>query len=485
MSNMTSTTIAATHLVLVRHGQSLSNRDGEQAGSDSGLTEFGWRQAQAVADWLAETYCVQAVLASKLVRARQTAEIIALRLGLPLTIHEGVEEAEASYWEELPQGAGDPLDLWCNDWQPNDQTAPIYTRFRAQLRASLEQLLRQYNGQTIILVTHGGTIGTIVRSLFGGHQVLVFTENTGITQLTWERNQWRLICHNSIQHLASIMPPARPEEPPPPATVSRWGDERQFSAITAQFRRIMSAATAPPDRLDQQQLGRLVQLTQPRASDRMLDAATGTGAVALAFAPHVRSVLGVDLSPSMLERAETARSQQRATNVHFRLGEIGALPLAQQSFELIVCHDLLHYVSDVSALFKYLRSLLVPGGKLVLDELIGSDDPVKRATQNAIELRRNPVITELLSASDIERKLAAAGFAIRGSERYGVHRELNAWLAQVAADETTNVAVRAMLEAGLDADSAGMTAHRNRDNQIVFSQTRLRLLAVSNAAAEE
>lgn len=482
---MTSTQIPATHLILVRHGQSLSNRDGPQAGFDSGLTELGWRQAQAVADWLAGVWRVDVVVSSNLVRARQTAEIIAARLGLPATIHEGLEEAAASYGEELSQGAAGPLAAWHSVWQPDPNATPIYARFRAQLHDSLQRLLSRYAGQTIIAVTHGGAMGTILRSLFGGHQVIVFTENTGVTQLTWERNQWRLICHNSTAHLAGIMPASRPEEPQAPASSSPWGNARQFEIIATQFRRIASAAANAAKRPDKDQLRSLVQLAQPDANDRVLDAATGMGAVALAFAPHVRSVLGIDLSPGMLEHAETARSEQQAQNVHFRLGEIGALPLDPQSFNIIICHDLLHYVTDAGALFGHFRSLLAPGGKLLLDELIGSDDPVKRATQNAIELRRNPAITEMLSAGEIKRRLAAAGFKVIHAERCSSNRELGEWLAQAAADEAARAAVRKMLEAGLDADSAGIGARRNRDDEITFSQAHLRLLAIPNAAAEE
>ena len=51
---MTETEARTTMLLLIRHGQSHYNRDGEQAGSDSELTPLGWAQAQALADWLSD-----------------------------------------------------------------------------------------------------------------------------------------------------------------------------------------------------------------------------------------------------------------------------------------------------------------------------------------------------------------------------------------------------------------------------------------------
>ncbi|MCX7707725.1 MAG: histidine phosphatase family protein, partial [Anaerolineae bacterium] len=62
MSATSSLSVPPTHLVFVRHAQSLYNRDGEKAGLNSGLTELGWRQAQAVAEWLARAYRPDAVL---------------------------------------------------------------------------------------------------------------------------------------------------------------------------------------------------------------------------------------------------------------------------------------------------------------------------------------------------------------------------------------------------------------------------------------
>lgn len=473
--------VPPTHLVIVRHAQSLYNRDGEKAGLNSGLTELGWRQAQAVAEWLARTYRPDAIFTSSMVRARQTAEIIAQRFGLPVTVHEGLEEAEFSYWDELPRLPDEPLLAWHDNWQPDPVNAPLYTSFRARIYESLQRLLGQYTGKTAIIVSHGGTIGTLLRSLFGGHHVAVFTENTGVTHLTWDRDHWRLVFHNSTAHLTGLMPlPATNADEPLQAFSSPWADGRQIALIIEQFRRVATAAKTEGGRsrhLTEADLLALIQLAAPEPGDRVLDAATGTGVLALAFAPHVESVLGIDVSPAMLEHAEAARGASGIENVHFRLGEVGSLPQPPGSFEIIICHDLLHYITDVPALLARFHALLAPGGRLVLDELIGSNDPVKRATQNAIEQRRDPAFTQVLSAGEIQRALAASGFVIRRSERYAVQRELGEWLSEAAADEATQGTVRAMLEAGLETDSAGLSPRRTRDGQFVFTQTRLRVLA--------
>jgi len=238
-----------------------------------------------------------------------------------------------------------------------------------------------------------------------------------------------------------------------------------------------SGATYPGE----QELRDLVRLADLRGDERLLDVATGTGSVALAFAPHVRSVLGVDLSPAMLELAEKARAAAGLANVHFRLGEIGVLPLQEASYDIITCHNLLHYASDLHGLLALLRRLLAPGGRLLIDEPLGNDDPVKRATLNAIMLRRDPGITQIWSVGEIEAALDAAGLRIIKRERYSLNRELNDWLSRAAADEATRNSVRSMFEAGADADAAGLDSRRGRDGDFVFTEIRIRLLAREQA----
>lgn len=468
------------HLVLIRHAESLHNRDGEKVMVDSGLTELGWRQAHAVAAWLLPRYRPDLLLSSTLMRARQTAEIIAARLNLPVQMEEGLEEAEFQYWDELPYRWQRPLDLWHDRWAPNSDVSPLYSSFRTRVRDSFVRILGNLppdrTSATLILVTHGGVIGTLMRGLFGGHHVAVFTANAGVTQFSWELNHWRLVFHNQTSHLDALTA-GRVAIPAASAQASApWTNGQSASAILKHYQRVAAVAPQSPGPGDRE-LKELVRLVSPKGHERVLDVATGAGRVALAFAPNVSFVVGVDLSPAMLEQAEASRSSGGFSNVHFRLGQLGVLPLEDASYDIVTCHDLLPYVLDLPALFALFRRLLVSDGRIALDELVGSDDPVKRATLAAIMSRRDPGFNDVHSASEIEAALKTSGFRLLKIERYTVGRELDEWLARAAADEATRGAVRAMIEAGLDADSAGLSAKRTRDGGIALAENRLRLLA--------
>lgn len=472
---MASPKAPSIHLVLIRHAESLHNRD-EGVEVDSGLTELGWRQAHAVAGWLAERYRPDLLLSSSLMRAMQTAEVVASRMNMPITIDEGLAEAEFPYWNELPYNWETPMDSWDDPWQPNAEVAPLYASFRARVHDSLARIVTNRPQATILMLTHGGVIGTLMRSLFGGHHVAVFTANTGVTQFTWELNHWRLVFHNNTAHLDSLSAPRSPASADA-QSVAPWTNGQNAAAILKHYQRVANAPASGTPYPGEQELNALVRLADPRGDERVLDVATGTGSLALAFAPHVAAVLGVDLSPAMLERAETARATAGLANVHFRLGEIGALPLPERSYDIITCHNLLHYASDLAGLLTLLRRLLATGGRLLIDEPLGNDDPVKRATLNAIVLRRDPGITQIWSAGEIAAALDAAGLRILKSERYSLSRDLDEWLARAAADEATRNSVRSMFEAGVDADAAGLHSRRGRDGAITFTESRIRLLA--------
>jgi ubiquinone/menaquinone biosynthesis C-methylase UbiE/broad specificity phosphatase PhoE len=436
-------------------------------GENSGLTELGWHQTHLVADWLARNVNADALLASTLTRALQTAEVIGLRIGLPVTVFPGFEEANQPYWQELLMAPDQPLALWDNRWQPDAENAPLYTAFRETLRNAMARLLEEHANQTVIVVSHGGAIGTVLRSLFGGHQIPIFTENCGVTQVAWQEGRWRLICHNERAHLTESSTPA----------VLPWSEPGQARAVIDHFDRVAAIMQPASSAQAEPALRALVALAAPRPDDRILDAGTGIGAVALAFARHVAHVTAIDISPMMLERAEQSRQALAAANVAIRWADATALPYRAASFDLVTCRDLCPYVRDAAALFTHLRRVLKVGGRLALDELIGSENPVKRATHQAVETERDPAFGRLHSESELELRLRESSFRIERAEVYDAPLDLEEWLTLAAADKDARTAVRNMVQSSGDGDAAGLRARQGKNGELTFIQRRLRLLA--------
>ncbi len=121
-----------TTLVLLRHGETPLTplkRFSGSTGSDPGLSEKGRWQAERAADSLAARGTVQAVVASPMLRTRQTAEATARRLGLEVRIEEDLRELDFGDWEGLTFAEvmeRHPADLttWLGSPRPRPPAAP-------------------------------------------------------------------------------------------------------------------------------------------------------------------------------------------------------------------------------------------------------------------------------------------------------------------------------------------------------------------------
>jgi len=157
-----------TRLLLARHGQSEWNAEGRWQGhADPGLSDLGRRQARAAADAIG---MVDAIVASDLQRALETAEIIAEVLGVgPVEIEPLFKERDVGEWsgltrveieERWPGWIDDPAQRRPDGWESDEQLLD-----RA-LQAIAGMAVR-YPGADVLVVTHGGLISALERLHFG------------------------------------------------------------------------------------------------------------------------------------------------------------------------------------------------------------------------------------------------------------------------------------------------------------------------------
>jgi broad specificity phosphatase PhoE/ribonuclease HI len=114
----------ATTLVMLRHGVTAATERKAFSGSggddDPELTETGREQARKAAAWLAERTSIDAIVASPMLRTRETAAAAADVLGLPVEIDEGLIETAFGDWDghtfaEIQQRWGDEVTAWLAD----------------------------------------------------------------------------------------------------------------------------------------------------------------------------------------------------------------------------------------------------------------------------------------------------------------------------------------------------------------------------------
>lgn len=110
---------------------------------------------------------------------------------------------------------------------------------------------------------------------------------------------------------------------------------------------------------------RLLELTPPAVGDRVLDLAGGTGAVARLAAPAVGpagSVLVVDVNPAMIAYG-SAQPRQSPTPIHWRRADAAALPVPEESVDVVYCQQGLQFFADPDQALAEVARVLVPGGR--------------------------------------------------------------------------------------------------------------------------
>jgi probable phosphoglycerate mutase len=206
-----------TQLYMIRHAEMHSMKGFLR---DDGLSALGRMQAERLRDRLVATQEIQAdvLMSSTYPRARQTTEILAPALGLtPLFDDDlqelrpgeilglSIEEFRAKYQEE---------DFEENPFRAVAPGAENWGQFMLRVGATLERIIREYEGKTIVLVCHGGVIDGSLLYFFRMSALTVppaqmLCDNTSITH--WQRVpskpgafRWRLRKYNDAFHLSDL-----------------------------------------------------------------------------------------------------------------------------------------------------------------------------------------------------------------------------------------------------------------------------------------
>jgi len=117
------------------------------------------------------------------------------------------------------------------------------------------------------------------------------------------------------------------------------------------------------------------------AGETVVDLGSGPGLDALIAAKQVGSagrVIGVDMTPEMLERARATAAKVGATNVDFRQGRLESLPVETASVDAVTSNCVINLVPDKAAVFGEIARVLKPGGRVVVSDIV-LDRPLPEA----------------------------------------------------------------------------------------------------------
>jgi arsenite methyltransferase len=157
--------------------------------------------------------------------------------------------------------------------------------------------------------------------------------------------------------------------------------------------------------------------------ETVLDLGSGGGIDVLLSARRVGpggKAYGLDMTDEMLELARRNQREARVENVEFLRGAIEAVPLPDDSIDVIISNCVINLSADKPAVFREAARVLRPGGRFAVSDVVADAD-MDEATRRDVE-QWTGCIAGALTREEFERQLIAAGFEkVEVTETHRVH----------------------------------------------------------------
>ena len=229
--------------------------------------------------------------------------------------------------------------------------------------------------------------------------------------------------------------------------------------ILDQFtRQAVPFSTAAPIR-NEEALQRLVRIAGAGPNDTVLDVACGPGLLACAFAPVVRHVTGVDVTPAMIEQARTLQKAKSLRNITWDIADVPPLPYADGAFTIVTCRFSFHHMLDPLSVLREMRRVCAPAGRIVVADL--TPEPANADAFNSSERLRDPSHVRALPPAELLALFAHTGLTTLRHESYRLDGELEDLLSRSFPEPGDGDRLRRMYADSIDGDALGILLRRD------------------------
>lgn len=221
--------------------------------------------------------------------------------------------------------------------------------------------------------------------------------------------------------------------------------------MTDRFARTAERVAARQDSRAARLAGEVRDFVRPTGDERALDVGTGAGALAIALAPFVREVVGLDPVPELLELAR----ERGPANTEFVEGDGTALPFPDGDFDLAGTHRTLHHVARPDLVIAELARVTRTGGRVLVVDQLAPDEPAEAAALHEFETVRDPSHERLLTDAELLALYAANGLDLLRERKEAASRDLAAYLDLAGCEGDRRAQAEALATASLLVETVG------------------------------
>jgi len=145
-------------------------------------------------------------------------------------------------------------------------------------------------------------------------------------------------------------------------------------------------------------------------------------------------VIGVDMTPDMIKRAEENAQKGNFTNIEFRLGEIEDIPVDDNTIDVILSNCVINLSPDKTAVYQEAYRVLKPGGRLAISDMVASGELPSEIKEN-MDLHSS-CVAGAMQVSELDKILADTGFKkIKINPKDESREFINKWTPGIPIEE--------------------------------------------------
>lgn len=193
---------------------------------------------------------------------------------------------------------------------------------------------------------------------------------------------------------------------------------------------------------------------QKGEDSRVLDLGCGPGILTTAIGSSVTEVIAMDVTPKMIEHARSKSQERGLDNVQFTVCEVENLPFQKATFDVIITRLTLHHFDSPAQAVAEINRALRIGGRLVIADIVSSENRCEAELHNALEILRDPSHVKMMSFQAIRDLVESLKLTVIDIQQWRNEREFEEWTQITNAPERAKplfTVMKNLAETGLSA----------------------------------